>query len=534
MDVTDVFEPLQATDPAEVAGYRLAARLGAGGMGRVYLSHTEDGRAVAVKVVRPELADDPDFRRRFGREVRAARRVRGTYTAELIDADAEGAPPWLATLYVPGPSLAQAVARQGPLPAPALLSLMAGMAEALQAIHAEGIVHRDLKPSNVLLAADGPRVIDFGIALATDGTSYTTTGHPIGTPSYMAPEQASGEGATAASDVFALAQTAAFAALGKPLYGDGPGVYVLYRIIHSEPDLTLLPEALRPLFARCLATDPAERPAPAEIAEWCRERLAAEADADGAHAVWREITGPEVTVPAPVPESTLVRSDPWAAPPPRPADPAERGARRRRVALVSAVGVVSALLVLGLAWRAMGPMGGGEHRNDAGASESATPSSGARKTTPESQGPSSEGEAAEALTAPSPSPSPREPQAEPYAPISVDAKHSIDLANPYKKLDGDSGDIRFSCKSTGCELTSDTSVFMPMSGKAGATLDECRLFLPHSKIRSLPLAGSASGSEICVMNDSGDIALYVITTKSTAIPDLAFVMGDLTVWRDAL
>ncbi|MGC4947641.1 serine/threonine-protein kinase [Streptomyces sp. DT224] len=528
MDVTDVFEPLQATDPAEVAGYRLAARLGAGGMGRVYLSHTEDSRAVAVKVVRPELADDPDFRKRFGREIRAARRVRGAYTAELIDADAEDAPPWLATLYVPGPSLTQAVARRGPLPVPVLLLLMAGMAEALEAIHAEGIVHRDLKPSNVLLAADGPRVIDFGIALAVDGTSYTTTGHPIGTPSYMAPEQASGEGATAASDVFALAQTAAFAALGKPLYGDGPGVYVLYRIIHSEPDLTLLPEPLRPLFARCLAADPAERPAPAEIVEWCRERLGAGADADGAHAVWREISGPEATVPAPVPDSTPVRPDPWAAPPPAPA---ERGARRRRVALVSAVGVVSALLVLGLAWRAMGPMGGGAHRADASAS--AAPSSGARKTTPESARSSSAGRVADALTAPSTSPSPREPKAEPYTPVMVTAKRSVNLANPFEGVNGKQGDIRFSCKTPGCELTSDTSVFVLMYGKPGATLDDCRLFLDHSKMRSLPLAAVASGSEICVKNASGDIALYVIVTKSTAMPEVAFVTGDMTVWRNA-
>ncbi|OKJ70325.1 serine/threonine-protein kinase [Streptomyces sp. CB02460] len=520
MDVTDVFEPLQANDPAEVAGYRLAARLGAGGMGRVYLSHTEDGRAVAIKVVRPELADDPDFRRRFGREVRAARRVRGAYTAELIDADAEAATPWLATLYVPGPSLTQAVARQGPLPVPALLWLMAGMAEALQAIHAEGIVHRDLKPSNVLLASDGPRVIDFGIALAADGTSYTTTGHPIGTPAYMAPEQASGEGATAASDVFALAQTAAYAALGKPLYGDGPGVYVLYRIIHSEPDLTLLPEPLRPLFARCLAADPAERPAPAEIVEWCRQRLGPEA---GAPAVWQEIGGTEV--PTPVPEPTPVRTDPWAAPPPAPAEPR---ARRRLVALVSAVGVVSALLVLGLAWRAMGPMGGGEHRAAAGASASVTPSSGARKTAPESAG-----RVADALTEPSASPSPSEPQAEPYAPVMVDAKHSVNLADPFKELNGKQGDIRFSCQSVGCELKSDTSVFMLMYGKPGATLDECRLFLNHSKMRSLPLAAVANGSEICVKNDSGDIALYVIATKSTALPEVAFVMGDLTVWRNA-
>ncbi|MCX0244200.1 serine/threonine-protein kinase [Streptomyces drozdowiczii] len=525
MDVTDVFEPLQANDPAEVAGYRLAARLGAGGMGRVYLSHTEDGRAVAIKVVRPELADDPDFRRRFGREVRAARRVRGAYTAELIDADAEAATPWLATLYVPGPSLTQAVARQGPLPVPALLWLMAGMAEALQAIHAEGIVHRDLKPSNVLLASDGPRVIDFGIALAADGTSYTTTGHPIGTPAYMAPEQASGEGATAASDVFALAQTAAYAALGKPLYGDGPGVYVLYRIIHSEPDLTLLPEPLRPLFARCLAADPAERPAPAEIVEWCRQRLGEEAEAGTAPAVWGEIGGPETEVPPPVPEPTPVRTDPWAGPPPAPV---ARGVRRRLVALVSAVGVVSALLVLGLAWRAMGPMGGGEHRAAAGASASVTPSSGARKTAPESAG-----RVADALTEPSVSPSPSEPQAEPYAQVTVDTKRSVNLANPYKELNGDEGDIRFSCKSVGCELNSDTSVFVAMPGKPGATLDECRLFLNHSKSHNLPLATSANGSEICVKNASGDIALFVIATKSTAMPGVAFVLGDVTVWRNA-
>ncbi|MCG7529261.1 serine/threonine protein kinase, partial [Streptomyces sp. OfavH-34-F] len=295
--MTETFQPLQETDPAEVGGYRLAARLGAGGMGRVYLSHTEGGRPVAVKVVRPELADDPDFRKRFAREVRAARRVRGAYTAEVLDADPDCAQPWLATLYVPGPSLAQAVARRGPLPVPALLWLMAGTAEALRAIHAEGIVHRDLKPSNVLLASDGPRVIDFGIALAADATAHTATGHPLGTPAYMAPEQASLQQVTAATDVFALAQTAAFAALGSPLYGDGPGVDVLYRIIHSAPELTRLPEPLRPLLARCLATDPAARPAPAEIVDWCRQRLGA----DGAPAVWREIGVPEAEVPPPVP-----------------------------------------------------------------------------------------------------------------------------------------------------------------------------------------------------------------------------------------
>lgn len=214
---------------------------------------------------------------------------------------------------MPGPSLSEAVALRGPLSTPALLWLMAGMAEALQAIHAEGIVHRDLKPSNVLLAADGPRVIDFGIAKATDGTSYTTTGRAVGTPAYMAPEQASGEEITSATDVFALAQTAAFAALGRPLYGEGQGVNVLYRIVHSGPDLSLLPEPLRPLFAQCLSLDPAERATPAEVVDWCRQRLGGDAE-KGAPAVWREFSEHDVVIPPPLPDPTPVQTrmqPPW-------------------------------------------------------------------------------------------------------------------------------------------------------------------------------------------------------------------------------
>ncbi|NEC31928.1 serine/threonine-protein kinase, partial [Streptomyces rubrogriseus] len=324
----EVFQPLQDDDPRTVAGYRLAARLGAGGMGRVYLSHTRGGRPVAIKVVRSELADDATFRRRFGREITAARRVKGAYTAELIDADPDGTPPWLATLYVPGPSLAGAVARSGPLPVPAVLWLMAGVAEALQAIHAAGIVHRDLKPANVLLAADGPRVIDFGISLAADSTAHTATGTTIGTPQYMAPEQASAGAITAATDIFSLGQTAAFAALGKPLYGDGPAATVLYRIVHSEPDLAELPERLRALLGRCLATDPEERATPAEIVEWCRRELGRDGGEDTGPAVWREIAGPPVTVPPPVaatgpataaapvaaPIPTAVHTTPWTVP----------------------------------------------------------------------------------------------------------------------------------------------------------------------------------------------------------------------------
>ncbi|MFC8826629.1 serine/threonine-protein kinase [Streptomyces sp. NPDC057137] len=533
-DVTDVFKPLQATDPSVVAGYRLAARLGAGGMGRVYLSHTQGGRPVAIKVVRPELADDPDFRRRFGREIRAARRVRGAYTAELIDADADGVPPWLATLYVPGPSLAEAVARRGPLSVTAVLWLMAGMAEALQAIHAEGIVHRDLKPSNVLLAADGPRVIDFGIALAADGTSYTATGQTVGTPAYMAPEQASGVEVTAATDVFALAQTAAFAALGRPLYGDGSGVQVLYRIVHSGPDLSLLPEPLRPLFARCLAADPAERATPAEVVEWCRQRLGA----DGTPSVWREISGPAVAVPPPVPDPTPAQPQPLIGrtadlPPTRP----ERKVRRRRTPLFMAAGLAGgALLISALTWRVLDATSGTDQRDTTGSSAStkgpATDSSDSESSGPGSSGRDSSDPAA-LDDAGEQAVSPKEPRPEPYPLIMLDAKNSVNLKDPDTEPKGRTGDIRFACPSIGCQLESDTSVFLQLYGKPGGTLEECRRLLKDEKNHTLPLAGAANGTEICIKGPAGDIALFVISTKSTAMPDIAFLQGALSIWRDA-
>ncbi|MFI0940207.1 protein kinase [Streptomyces sp. NPDC021020] len=266
----EVFQPLEADDPASVGAYRLAARLGAGGMGKVYLSHTPAGRPVAVKVIRPEFAEDAEFRRRFKQEVQAAQRVQGLYTAPVIDSDADGTRPWLATAFVPGPTLASAVAEHGPLPVPTVLLLVAGIAEALEAVHGAGLVHRDLKPSNVLLASDGPRVIDFGIARAADATALTGSGVTIGTPAFMAPEQASGREITPATDIFALGQVAAYAALGAPAYGDGPSHAVLYRIVHEEPDLATLPEELRPLVRRCLAKDPAERPSLADVVGMCR------------------------------------------------------------------------------------------------------------------------------------------------------------------------------------------------------------------------------------------------------------------------
>ncbi|MFJ8650113.1 serine/threonine-protein kinase [Streptomyces sp. NPDC093546] len=265
-----VFQPLEEGDPRSVAGYRLSARLGAGGMGAVYLSYTPGGRPVAIKVIRPDFAEDAEFRRRFAQEVRAAQRVQGLYTAPVIDADTDARRPWLATAYVPGPSLADAVRNHGPLPVDTVLLLVAGIAEALQVIHGAGIVHRDLKPANVLLAADGPRVIDFGIARAADATSLTGSGVTIGTPSFMAPEQAAGREVTAATDIFALGQVAAYAATGSPAFGEGTSHGVLYRIVHEEPDLTGLPDRLRELVTRCLDKDPAARPSVTDLLALCQ------------------------------------------------------------------------------------------------------------------------------------------------------------------------------------------------------------------------------------------------------------------------
>ncbi|MET7785017.1 serine/threonine-protein kinase [Streptomyces sp900116325] len=557
-DAPGVFQPLQADDPPVVAGYRLTARLGAGGMGRVYLSHTQGGRPVAIKVVRPELADDPDFRRRFRREMEAARRVRGAYTAELIDGDADGAPPWLATLYVPGPSLAEAVGRAGGLPVPAVLWLMAGVAEALQAIHGAGIVHRDLKPSNVLLASDGPRVIDFGISLATGVSSYTATGSTIGTPQFMAPEQASGGAVTAATDVFALGQIAAFAALGEPLYGDGPAVSVLYRIVHSEPDLSPLPTRLRPLIARCLAADPAERATLAEVVEWCREQLGEDADTGAGPTVWREVTGPEVTVPPPVPDPTPAHTlplvatgpqqarDPWAA----PTDPGRAPSRRRGTRVAVGAAVTAVVLVLtALAWTVMdatGALRGRDHGGSGGtgsvagarpgatakASTSPSPSAHGAKSGADDDGTAKGAGAASGAAHPSAT-APESTQGEPYAQQWLDAKNSLSFKRPTQRKDR-AGDIRFTCaKEVSCTLESDTSVFTMVFGEPVAGVDECRLLTDGQKAHRLPLAAAASGSEICVRHRNGDIALLVIVTKATAMPEGAFVTADMTVWRQA-
>ncbi|MFF0431429.1 protein kinase [Streptomyces sp. NPDC004327] len=260
-------KPLEAGDPASVGDgrYRLVGRLGQGGMGVVYLGRSRSGRAVAVKVVRPELGTDPDFRRRFAREVAAARQVGGFHTAPVVDADPDGQPAWLVTAYVPGPTLRSVLDRVGALPADSLTVLAAGLAEALESIHRAGVVHRDLKPANIIAAEDGPRVIDFGIARALDGTSaLTRTGLQVGTPGYLAPEQLTGGTITPAVDMFALGVVLCQAAGGAP-FGDGSSASALYRVVHEEPELTAVPIALRGLVAACLAKDPEHRPTPTTL-----------------------------------------------------------------------------------------------------------------------------------------------------------------------------------------------------------------------------------------------------------------------------
>ncbi|MFF9863875.1 PQQ-binding-like beta-propeller repeat protein [Streptomyces sp. NPDC013953] len=301
---------LHAGDPAEVGGYALEARLGSGGMGVVYLARSASGRRLAVKVVHSQYADDPEFRGRFRQEVAAARRVSGAFTAPVVDADADAARPWMGTLYIPAPTLGERVADGGPLPLDDLRELAVGLAEALRDIHRAGVVHRDLKPANVLMADDGPRVIDFGISRAAGSESLTQTGRIMGTPPFMSPEQLSRpREAGPASDTFSFGAVLAFAATGRgPFDSDSPYETAI-RVVQGEPDLADVPAGLRPLVERCLAKAPEDRPTPDQLLAWLRTEL-----------------------PAPVPP-----------PEPGPRQPA-RARRRRRAALAAGGALLAGLL----------------------------------------------------------------------------------------------------------------------------------------------------------------------------------------------
>ncbi|AZP19500.1 serine/threonine-protein kinase [Streptomyces aquilus] len=256
----------EAELPEYAGHYRLESCLGSGGMGVVHLARSTSGMKLAVKIVHAEFAKDPEFRGRFRQEVAAARRVSGAFTASVVDADPEAERPWMATLFIPGPTLSDHVKRNGPMDPAQLRRLMAGLAEALRDIHRVGVVHRDLKPSNVLLADDGPKVIDFGISRPKDSELRTETGKLIGTPPFMAPEQFRRPREVGpAADVFALGSVMVHAATGRgPFDSDSPYV-VAYQVVHDEPDLTGVPENLAPLVLRCLAKEPEDRPTPDEL-----------------------------------------------------------------------------------------------------------------------------------------------------------------------------------------------------------------------------------------------------------------------------
>ncbi|MFF2193929.1 substrate-binding domain-containing protein [Streptomyces sp. NPDC058157] len=373
---------LRNGDPHTVGGYRLTDRLGAGGMGVVYRAQSVSGRQVAVKVVRPDLAGDPAFRERFRREVAAARQVSGAFTAPVVDADPDAEPPWLATLFVAGDSLAERIDGQGPLPAAEVWQLAAGLVEALRDIHRVGLVHRDLKPGNVLLAHDGPRVIDFGIARAVTGagaTALTGTGSAIGTPPFMAPEQFLDGDVGPAADVFALGSVLVHAATGHvPFRGDS-FFAVGVQVVNEAPDLTDLPPELLPLVESCLAKEPADRPTAAALLTLLAARHPATGGAGASAPAVR-------AAPAPAPEVGVASAPDGvfgppptvtAAPPPVPDEPArdqehraarswpeaEVPPRRQRIRVAVAVAVVLALGTGGIAaWQGLrddGKGGGG-------------------------------------------------------------------------------------------------------------------------------------------------------------------------------
>ncbi|AEY89992.1 serine/threonine protein kinase [Streptomyces corchorusii] len=326
-------DQLTQHDPRRIGPFEVLGRLGAGGMGLVYLARSASGRRVAIKTVRTELAEDQLFRVRFTREVEAARAVSGFYTAAVVDADPRAAVPWLATAYVPAPSLEEIVNECGPLPAQAVRWLAAGVAEALQSIHGAGLVHRDLKPSNVLVVEDGPRVIDFGIASGVSNTRLTMTNVAVGTPAYMSPEQAKdSRSVTGASDVFSLGSMLVFAATGHPPFHGANPVETVFMLLREGPDLTGLPDELRPLIELCMQMEATNRPTPADLqAQLAPHLFGSGSDDSGTASAWlpekavalieARRGGRPAVKPAPAPTGGPRSGGRQAVPPPPPYDP---------------------------------------------------------------------------------------------------------------------------------------------------------------------------------------------------------------------
>jgi serine/threonine protein kinase len=581
----NLFKPLQEGDPAVVGGYRLAAVLGTGGMGKVYLSYTPGGRPIALKVIRSEFSEDPEFRRRFKQEVHAAQRVQGLYTAPVIDADTDGAQPWLATAYVAGPSLAHAVAEHGGLPLRSVLLLTVGVAEALHVIHGAGIVHRDLKPANVLLASDGPRVIDFGIARAADTTALTGTGVSVGTPAFMAPEQASAGTVTFATDIFALGQIAAFAAIGSPAYGDGSSHAVLYRIVHEDPDLSRLSAELLPLVTRCLSRDPAGRPSLPEIIELCHE-LSPVALRQGEDWLPQAVAGsiterlrlpepaktpppqPAVTstptqfsapnpargavdpyaptgfampfaptqsapgLPGPVPPPGHPMHPPhghrtpapgYPTPPPVTHAPYTPPARPKpkRTGLIVAASVVGTLVVLGVIGSLLSD-GSGKDKNSGNNLPSSNSSSG-------TGGDGTVGDGGQRT----------DPKPVSYQGIDLTESYELMLAdNPPLPIEGEDvayggGDLYFSAVRFLDEAALGTAngKLVLLNNTQKGSLQTCRTETRYTE--RIALDQLSNGSEICVLSDAGHIAVATYRGKSGKNDPGSYITIDLQIWRNA-
>ncbi|WBB59049.1 serine/threonine-protein kinase [Streptomyces sp. WMMC500] len=581
-----LFKPLEQSDPAVVGGYRLAAVLGTGGMGKVYLSYTPGGRPIAIKVIRAEFSEDPEFRRRFQREVQAAQRVQGLYTAPVIDSDTEGPQPWLATAYVPGPSLAHAVAQHGALPLGSVLLLSVGVAEALHVIHGAGIVHRDLKPANVLLASDGPRVIDFGIARAAESTALTGTGVSVGTPSFMAPEQAAAGTIGPATDIFALGQIAAFAAIGSPAYGEGSSHAVLYRIVHEDPDLSRVPAELLPLVTRCLTRDPDGRPSLTEVIELCHE-ISPEPLRQGEDWLPRSVAGsiterlqlpepaktppPQPTVaptptqyapqqPAPGPANPYPPAGfppaaaaptqtapgvPGAMPPPpghpmrptpppghRPPPPAVHGPyahpqppKRKRTGLIVAASVVGAIAVLAII--------GALLPNDSGKDDaSKSPGSSAGANT----GGGADGPEEEAASGAKDKPRP-DPEPVSYEGIDITQNYAVMLADDPPRPE--EGDVQYSGHDlyyyvdtlfSDSWIGSDNGKFILLNNAQEGSLETCRAETRYTE--KITLDQISAGSQFCVLSDAGHIAVATYGGEGES-GDATYVTFDLTIWRNA-
>ncbi|MEU8779172.1 serine/threonine-protein kinase [Streptomyces sp. NPDC048606] len=544
-----VGERLRVDDPREIAGYRLLARIGEGGMGTVYLSHTRGGQPVALKVIRREYGGDPGFRRRFEQEVQAARRVQGYHVVPVLDHDTTGEQPWLAAAFVPGLSLHEASVAHGPLPLPAVLRLVGGIARALTAIHTAGVVHRDLKPSNVLLSEQGPYVIDFGIARAADATQLTASGGIVGTPQFMSPEHALGDPVGPAGDVFSLGLIAAVAATGRHPYGDGGALTLAAQIANTAvrpPVLDGYDDVLRPLLERCLTPDPAQRIGTEELAALC-ERAAGGGPGDFAavlpRALAEELAARRRAALAPAPEPTVTGPGPrpphsptFAATPttgPAPYAPTAPAAPQRpQTRFVVGAAVAVALAVL-LTWTVTRSDGDSDTARDQGG---AGPSGRSSNQPNRSADPGPRSSA----SSPSSSSSPSDDslytavfQDRPFALRSPSGANIVefDLDVPQVVQDSTGRDIELSEISGGR-----WRFYTPMGKSAGKTAQQC---LQGAQGDVLPAEIEAKdlrttvpvGTLLCTVTSDRRLAMLEVTDITTSKGTLPDYATRLTLWQ---